>query len=102
MFKVYAETKELHWELFRNCNTLEEAEEVIKEIDTNIYFKYMIKEHTVKGDNYIRSGEFYKECKVEYSDNAKVNFEVKATTFKPSKMKQKEELRKMIDKYTRE
>lgn len=104
MYKVYAETKQLHWDLIKNCDTLEEVEESIENIDTDKYFKYMVKEHTEKGDNYIKSGEFYKECFVEYSVKCsdKVNFEVKATTFKPSKMKQKEELRKEIDKYIRE
>ena len=99
MYKLYAKTKQFEWQLIKNCNTLEEVDEEIEEIDKNIYFKYMVKEHTVKGDNYIKSGEFYQECSVEYSNNVKTSFEVKATTFKPSKMKQKEELRKMTEEY---
>ena len=102
MYKLYAKTKQFEWHLIKNCNTLEEVDEEIEEIDKNIYFKYMVKEHTIKGDNYIKSGELYQECKVEYIDNANVSFEVKMTTFKPSKMKEKEELRRMVDKYTKE
>ena len=40
-----------------------------------------------------------KECKVEYVDNVNTKMEVRTTTFTPSKMKQKEELRKMTEKY---
>lgn len=41
----------------------------------------------------------YKKCKVEYVDNLKTDVEVKAMTFTPSRMKRKEELRKLTEDY---
>lgn len=61
----------------------------------------MIIESSEKGDRTVRRQELYQECTVEYSDDVKTKFEVKATTFKPSKMKQKEELRRMTQDYLR-
>ena len=59
----------------------------------------MIIEHRKDGDRIARRQELFIECSVEYVDEVKTSFEVKATTFKPSKMKQKEELRKMTEEY---
>ena len=43
----------------------------------------------------------YKKCRVEFVDNLKTDVEVKTVVFKPSKMKQKEELRRMTQDYLR-
>ena len=40
-----------------------------------------------------------KKCQVEYVDNLKTDIEVKAMTFKPSRMKEKEKLRRMTEEF---
>ena len=105
MFQLYAQNKLKGWvskdDRLGNfiSNDLDDLELLAEKLDPKEYYEYMIIEHTKEGDRTVRRQELYQKCKVEYSDNAKVNFEVKATTFKPSKMKQKEELRKMTEEY---
>lgn len=41
----------------------------------------------------------YKECKVEYTNNVKSKYEVNGIVFQPSRMKKKEELRKITKEY---
>ena len=66
------------------------------------YFEYLIVEHSELGDSTVKRQELYKECKVEYSDDVKTCFEVNALMFRPSRTKQKQELRKEIDEYMKE
>lgn len=80
-------------------NDLDELELLAEKISPKKYLEYMIIEHRKDGDRTVRRQELYQECEVEYSDDVKTSFEVKAVTFKPSRMKQKEELRKETDKY---
>ena len=47
----------------------------------------------------LKNKKIYKECKVEFVDNLKTDVEVKALTFVPSRMKEKEELRKLTEEY---
>lgn len=102
MYKLYAQNKIKGWELIKSSDDLDKLELDAETLKPKHYFEYLIVEHTDKGDRTVRRQELFQECKVEYIDNANVSFEVKAITFRPSKMKQKEELRKEIDKYTRE
>lgn len=102
MYKLYAQNKTKGWELIKTSDDLDKLNLIAETLKPKHYFEYLIVEHTDKGDRTVRRQELFQECKVEYIDNANVSFEVKAITFKPSKMKQKEELRKEIDKYTRE
>ena len=99
MFKLYAQNKKTGWYLVKNSSDLDELDLLAETIDPKEHSTYMIIENTPKGDRTVRRQELYQECSVEYSDNVKTSFEVKATTFKPSRMKQKEELRKMTEKY---
>lgn len=99
MFKLYAQNKKKGWYLLKNSTDLDELELLAETIDAKEHCTYMIIEHTNKGDRTVRRQELYQECTIEYLDNVKTSFEVKATTFKPSKMKQKEELRKMTEEY---
>ena len=102
MFKLYAQNKIKGWELVKTDEDLDELELFAETLKPKDCYEYMIIEHTPKGDRTVRRQELYQECEVEYSDDVKVNFEVKATTFKPSKMKQKEELRRMTEEYLKE
>lgn len=102
MYKLYAQNKIIGWQLIKTSDDLDKLNLISETLTPKDYFEYMIIEHTEKGDRTVRRQELFQECTVEYSDDVKVDFEVKATTFKPSRMKQKQELRKEIDKYTRE
>lgn len=99
MYKLYAQNILSGWKLIKTSDDLDEIELEGEKINPKQYAEYLIVEHTEKGDRTVRRQELYKEIPVEYLDDVKVTFEVKVTTFKPSKMKQKQELRKEIDKY---
>lgn len=107
MFHLYVQSIKKGWtdedeELKKGkliSDDLDELELLAEKLTPKKYLEYMIIEHRKDGDRTVRRQELYQECKVEYIDNANVSFEVKAITFKPSKMKQKEELRKMTEEY---
>ena len=99
MYKLYGQNKITGWQLIKTSDDLDKLNLIAGTLRAKDYFEYMIIEHSEKGDSTVRRQELYDECKVEYVDDVKVSFEVKATTFKPSKMKQKEELRKMTEEY---
>ena len=99
MFKLYAQNKIDGWQLIKTSLDLDELELYAETLKPKDCYEYLIIEHTPKGDRTVKRQELYQECKVEYSDDVKTSFEVKATTFKISRMKEKEELRKEIEKY---
>lgn len=105
MYKLYAQSKKKGWinkDDKIGCfvsDDLDDLELLAEKFSPEEYYEYMIIEHTKDGDRIARRQELYQECTVEYSDDVKTSFEVKATTFKPSKMKQKEQLRKEIENY---
>ena len=99
MLKLYAEKLKGGWEELEIPNDLEAAKEVADSLSSKEYFVCIIKERKNGQDNIVYRREIYKECEVEYTDDVKVDFEVKAITFKPSKMKEKQKLKKEIDKY---
>ena len=99
MLKLYAEKIKGGWEEIEIPNDLEGAKEIADSLSPKEYFVCLIKERKNGQDNIVYRRELYKEVEVEYSDDVKVNFEVKAISFKPSKMKEKQKLKKEIDKY---
>ena len=102
MCKLYAQNIIKGWELIKTSNDQDEIELLAETINPKEYREYMIIEHSNAGDSIKRRQELYQECEVEYTNNFKKKYEVKAVTFKPSKMKQKEELRKMTEEYLKE
>ena len=101
MYKLYAQSKTEGWKIIKTHTKLEIIEKESEKLTCKEYYSYIIKEVTKEGDRLIKQQTLLQECKVEYSDNVKVDFEVKAMTFKPSRMKQKEELRRMTEDYLR-
>lgn len=99
MYKLYAQNKKGIWKEIDKSNELGQIYILTDKITPKEYYKYMIKEESKNGDNIIEIRDLYKECKVEFKDEIKTSFEIKATTFVPSKMKRKEELRKMTEEY---
>lgn len=107
MYQLYAHSKKKGW-IDRDeniakgkfiSNDLDQLELLAEKFTAKDYYEYLIVEHRQDGDRTVKRQELYQECKAEYSDNVKVDFEVKTITFKPSKMKEKEELRKMTEEY---
>ena len=105
MFQLYAQSKKKGW-INRDdkigcfiSDDLDELELLAEKFSPKDYYEYMIIEHRKDGDRIARRQELYQECTVEYSDDVKTTFEVKTTTFKPSKMKQKQEFIKEVEKY---
>ena len=99
MYQLYAQDKVKGWITVDKSNDLDELELLAENLTAKECYEYLIVEHRKDGDRTIKRQELYDECEVEYSDDVKVSFEVKATTFVPSRTKQKQELRKETEKY---
>lgn len=99
MYKLYGQSKSKGWEIISTKSSLEEINIAINNINPKEYYSYMIIENTKQGDNIIERKEFYEECEVEYADDVKTRFEVKAITFRPSRAKEKQQLRKITEEY---
>ena len=103
MYKLYAQNKKSGWQLIKTGQDLDEIELLAETIDAKENSTYMIIEHTPKGDRTVRRQELYQEYdEKEKVNNFKKKYKVETTTSKTSKMKQKEELRKMTEEYLKE
>lgn len=102
MYKLYAEDRKIgSWSVIATHTNLKIIQQKADKLNSKEYYSYIIKETTKEGDRLVKQETLNQECKIEYTDDIKVDFEVKTYTFKPSKMKQKEELRKMTEEYLR-
>lgn len=99
MYKVYAHNKQKGWEKIDSTNDKKKAFKTAGRINAKEYYSYMIIQNIGNGDEVIERKDFTRECTVEYVDELKTKIEVKATTFKPSRMKRKQEERKMFEQY---
>lgn len=101
MYRLYADSKIEHWKILKTHTNLDVIKKEAEKLTSKEYYSYIIKETINNTDNVIEQKSLFDECKVEFVDEIKTNFEVKAISFKPSRMKQKEELRKMTEEYLR-
>ena len=106
MFKIYGNNKQIGWEIIANRKTLEEAIKITNRLTSDNYYSYLIKETDENGDRIVKQESLYGKCEIEYVDNVKTNVEVRAMEFKvkekerkPSRMKRKQEERKMFEEY---
>lgn len=99
MYRIYGQSKKTGWEKMDATNNKEKAFEIAERISVKEYYSYMIIENNGNGDEVIHRKDFTRECTVEYVDEVKSKIEVKATTFKPSRMKRKQAERKMFEQY---
>ena len=99
MYRLYADSRTEHWKILKTHTNLDVIKKEADKLTSKEYYSYIIKETINNTDNVVEQKSLFDECKVEYTDNVKTDFEVKTTTFKPSRMKQKEELRKEIERY---
>ena len=99
MYKVYAHNKQKGWEKIDSTDDKKKAFKTVGRINSKEYHSYMIIQNNGNGDEIIERKDFTRECEVEYVDEVKTKIEVKAMTFKPSRTKEKQELRKLTEKY---
>lgn len=99
MYRIYGQNKITGWENIDVTNDKEKALKTAESISSKEYYSYMIIQNNGNGDEIIDRKDFTRECQVEYVDEVKTKYEVKAVTFKPSRMKRKQELRKLTEQY---
>ena len=99
MYRIYGQNKITGWEKIDVTNDKEKALKTAESISSKEYYSYMIIQNNGNGDEIIDRKDFTRECQVEYVDEVKTKYEVKAVTFKPSRMKRKQELRKLTEQY---
>lgn len=100
MYRIYAHQREKGWVIVDVKLSKEDAIEVADNLEPKNYYSYLVVEADENGEKVVQRKDLTKECEVEFVDNLKTDYEVKATTFKPSRMKKKEELRKLTQNYT--
>ena len=87
------------WKKIDSTPDKKEAFKIASKINPKEYYSYVIIQNIGNGDEVIERKDFTRECTVEYVDEVKTKIEVKAMTFKPSRTKEKQELRKLTEKY---
>lgn len=100
MFQLYAQDKKRGWISEKNyvSDDLDELELIAEEFTSQKYYSYLIVEHTPKGDRTVRRQELY-QGEIERCNDFKKKYKVNITQTKLSRTKQKQELKKEIDKH---
>lgn len=99
IYKVYGHNRQFGWEKLETTPDKDKAFKTANGLTGKEYFSCMIIRNSENGDEIVYRNDFSKECKVEFVDKVETKVEVKAMTFKPSRMKEKQELRKLTEKY---
>jgi hypothetical protein len=99
MYRLYGQNKQTGWEQIDTKKEFKDINKIAEKLTGKEYYSYVIIQNNGNGDEVIGRKDFTRECTVEYVDEVKTKFEVKATTFKPSRMKRKQEERKMFEQY---
>lgn len=99
IYKVYGHNRQFGWEKLETTPDRDKAFKTANGLTGKEYFSCMIIRNSENGDEIVYRNDFSKECKVEFVDKVDTKVEVKAMTFKPSRMKEKQELRKLTEKY---
>lgn len=101
IYKLYAENRLTGNEKLDSSSDKDKIFKAAEKLNYKNYYSYLIIEHDTEldMDSVLKQKTLGTECSVEYSDNVKSKVEVKAVVFKPTRMKKKEELRKLTEKY---
>lgn len=99
MYRIYGQNKQTGWEQIDTKKDLKDINKIAEKLTGKEYYSYVIIQNNGNGDEVIGRKDFTRECTVEYVDEVKTKIEIKATTFKPSRMKRKQEERKMFEQY---
>lgn len=84
MYRIYGQNKIIGWEKIDSTKDEKKAYELAERISAKEYYSYMIIQNNGNGDEVIERKNLYEECKVEYADEVKTDFEVKAMIFRES------------------
>lgn len=99
MFRLYAQKHTGSYEKITEKKTAQEIEKVAARLKSNEFYSYLIIENDGEGDSIYTRQVLSEPVKVEFVDKDPTSIEIKTHVFKPSKMKQKEELRRMTQDY---
>ena len=99
IYKVYGHNRQFGWEKLDTTPDKDKAFKTATGLTGKEYFSCMIIRNSENGDEIIYRNDFSKECKVEFVDKVETKVEVKAAVFKPSRIKRKEEDRKIFKAY---
>lgn len=99
MYRIYGYNKQLQWEKIDTKKEREKIYKIAENLSSKDYYSYVIIVNNGNGDDLVEMKDLTKECEIEYVDEVKTEYEVKATTFKPSRMKRKQEERRMFEQY---
>lgn len=99
MYRIYGYSKKNGRQKIDSTSDKKEAFEIASKINPKEYYSYVIVADIGNGDEVIGRKDFSRECTIEFVDEVKTKVEVKATTFKPTRMKRKQEERKMFEQY---
>ena len=99
MYRIYEQNKVYGWELIDTKTDLKEAYKIAARLKPKEYYSYLIVVNKGMRDEIVDRKDLSKECKVEYVNEVQKKYEVRAVTFKPSRMKRKQEERKMFEQY---
>lgn len=101
IYKLYAKNRLTGNEKLDSSSDKDKIFKEAEKLNYKNYYSYIIIEHDTEldMDSVLKQKTLGTECSVEYSDNVKSKVEVKAVVFKPTRMKKKEELRKLTEKY---
>lgn len=99
MYKLYAQKRDGGYDKITQKQTIEEIDKAISRLKATEYYSYLIIQNNGEGDIPYDRQVLSEPVKIEFTDKDETSIEVKTHVFKPSKMKQKEELRRLTQDY---
>lgn len=99
MYRLYAQKHEGSYEKITEKKTANEIEKVAGRLKASQYYSYLIIENNGEGDSIYQRQVLSEPIKIEFTDKDETSIEVKTKVFQPSRMKKKEELRKLTEGY---
>ena len=99
MYKVYGNSKINGWEIVANKKSLVDANKIANRLTAEEYYSYLIKESDENGDRIIRQETLKEETEKEKVKSFKEKYKVEIKEKPVSRMKKKEELRKLTEEY---
>lgn len=99
MFRLYAQKHTGSYEKIGERSTEREIGQLAGRLKSNEWYSYLIIKNDGNGDEIYTRQVLSEPVKVEFVDKDPTNIEVKTKVFTPSRMKQKQELRKLTEEY---
>ena len=99
MYKVYGNNKINGWEVIANKKSLSDARKIASRLSYEEYYSYLIKESSERGDEIVAQEVFKENTEKEKVKSFKEKYKVEVKERPKSRMKKKEELRKITEEY---